>query len=466
MVLRDVDVKKRASGITFCCALLMAFIVSSLVAQSEIKPTCTVNPVDYLGWKAEELANQWVKLEIVPQLGGRLMQVTFGSHDYLFINTQLKGQVIPPETAGHHWNNYGGDKIWPMPEGEQDEHHWAGAGGEPLDNSPFALEVLSQGTKCTVRLTGPVDPAIGQQYIREISIGASSPVISFHAVMKNVTGYPQTWSEQSVSEYNAAAPDDANHFNPKFWGLTPSNPASVYLNGYQVRSGQSENPSYSISDGMFWLHWGSNGGEVWVDSPAGWLAVVDGTTGYSMVERAHYQPTATYPGKATMLFYTTGDHTHSSSATPHEGPPIYYMEAEVNSPMIELRPGESYAMDTQWYPTRMGEDFKTTTYSGVVGQALSAAGTAAGLVLTGEFGVFYEGSLVAHYYSRGGEALGTAKLNEVKPTELVKLNTTVQAPEGTARVSLHVVDGAGTDRGPLGETFVNPPPPPDDRSQW
>ena len=77
------------------------------------------------------------KLEIIPELGGRLMQVTFGGHDYLFVNSQLKGKIVPIDPSQHRWVNYGGDKIWPMPEGSQDEQHWAGAGGEPLDDAPF-----------------------------------------------------------------------------------------------------------------------------------------------------------------------------------------------------------------------------------------------------------------------------------------------------------------------------------------
>jgi hypothetical protein len=428
--------------------------------------TCKVQEANYLGWKAEEMSNPWVKLMIVPQLGGRLMQVTFGGHDFLFVNNQLKGQYLPPETTGHRWINYGGDKIWPMPEGSQDEQHWAGAGGEPLDNGTFKLQVLSHGEECKVRLTGPVDSAIGQQYIRDISIGANAPVISFHAVMKNVSGYPQTWSEQSVSEYNAASADDPSQFNPKFWGLTPANPQSIFLNGYHVRTGTATNPSYSVSDGLFRLHWSGVGGEVWVDSPGGWLAVVDGSSGYTMVERNRFDPKAEYPGKATMLFFTTGQRPANGRARPNPTPsatppsPIYYMEAEVNSPMVELGPGETYAMDTQWYPARMGSDFKTTTYSGVIGTPLAVAGTPAGLVLSGNFGVFYPGQLVAHYYSRGGDALGTAQLAPVTPLQPTQLQTTVQAPPETARVSLHVIDADGVDRGPLGEALVNPPPPP------
>lgn len=441
-----------------CCLATLTFAGAPSLAQSATPGNCTVKSSDYLGWKAEEMANSWVKLEIVPQLGGRLMQVTFGGHDYLFVNRQLQGKIVPVDPKEHRWINYGGDKIWPMPEGSQDEQHWAGAGGEPLDDGPFSLQVISHGAQCTVRLTGPVDPQIGQQYIRDISIGGDSPVISFHAVMKNVSGYPQNWSEQSVSQFNAAAPADATQFNPDFWGITPANPASSYLNGYHVRTGMSNNSGYSVRDGLFRLHWNNQGGEVWVDSPGGWAAVVDGTTGYTMVERIRYDPRANYPDKATILFYTTGQRTRAAAAPASDTPPIYYMEAEVNSPVVELYPGETYAMDTQWYPTRMGSNFKASTYSGVVGQPFTAAGTPEGITLAGEFGVFYPGTLVAHFYARGGEALGTATLDSVTPLEPVKLQKTVQAPSGTFRVSVHVVDPQGLDRGPLGEAFVDPPP--------
>ncbi len=459
---------------------------------------CTVQPANYDGWKAELLSNRWVKLMIVPELGGRLMQVTFDNHDYLYVNAQLKGQVNPIDTEHHSWYNYGGDKIWPMPEGSQDEQHWAGPGGSALDEGAFTLRVLSRGAECAVRLTGPIDPDIGQQYIRDIRINSDSPVIFFHAVMKNVSGYPQTWSEQSVSQYNAESPDDSSQFNPRFWGITPTNPSSVFAGGYHVRTGSQTNPGYTVSDGLFRVHWNNLEGEVWTDSLAGWLAVVDGATGFTMVERNHYDPRATYPGQTTMLFYTTGNRIRNrnrpggngaaqgtalgqpaSVATPPSSaadssqsatgetpigadPPIYYMEAEVDSPMVELAPGESYAMDTEWYPTRTGEAFKTATYSGVVGAPLAAAASPAGLTLTGDFGVFYAGTLVAHYYDRGGSAIGTAKLVDVTPAQEVQLQTTVQAPPQTFRVSVHLMEKSGVnrdlDRGPLGEALVNPPP--------
>ena len=85
---------------------------------------CRIQAVDYKGWDAQQLSNQWVQLMVVPQNGGRLMQVSFAGHSYLFVNRKYAGKYLPP-TPGK-WFNYGGDKLWLLPEGNNDEQHWAG----------------------------------------------------------------------------------------------------------------------------------------------------------------------------------------------------------------------------------------------------------------------------------------------------------------------------------------------------
>ena len=405
------------------------------------------------------MSNQWVTLSIVPELGGRLMQVTFEGHDYLFVNQQLKGQHFTPEASAsqHRWFNYGGDKIWPMPEGNEDERHWPGAEGEPLDSGPFSLQILRQDTSCSVRLTGPPDPAIGQQYIRDITIGSDSPMIFFHAVMRNISGYPQVWSEQSVSQYDTADAQNRSQPNPDIWGFTPVHPHSAYLNSYHVRTGSASNPGYSMRDGLFGVQAGNAGGEVWLDSPGEWLAVVDYASGYGMVERFRYQDEAEYPGQATVIFYTTGQSRRGAENSAR--PAIHYMEAELNSPLVRLEPGESYAMDTQWFPVRVGHDFRTATYAGVISKPLSAERSGESITVSGQFGVFFAGSLELRFYARSGARLETRKLGEVTPIKPIDLTQAVPAPADTARISLHVIDRTGLDRGPLGEAAVAAPRP-------
>ena len=442
--------------------LFLPFCIGGLLAQSPPPEQCRIENVEYAGWKAVQMTNPWIRLAIVPQIGGRLIQVALGGHDYLFVNQQLKGQYFPPEVsaAQKRWFNYGGDKIWPMPEGNNDEQHWPGAVGEPLDSGGYDLKILKQdGATCAVRLTGPPDALIGQQYTRDISIGGDSPVISFHAVMKNISGYPQAWSEQSVSQYNTADAQNPSQPNADFWGFTQVNPRSAYLNSFHVRTGSASTTGYDVRDGLFTVHTSDAGGEVWVDSPGGWLAVVDGATRYAIVERFQYQRGAEYPGEATVIFFTTGQNRRArppgTSGPDPARPAIHYMEAEVNSPIVKLEPGESYAMDTQWFPTRMGNNFQTAAYAGVVGKRLSVTNSADGMTVTGEFGVFFPGRLQLRFYDRSGAKLGSADSIAVSPLEMVSFSQTLQAPGETARVSLHLIDRNGLDRGPLGEAVVS-----------
>src|ERR1700722_10620939 len=170
-------------SLTVACSLGFALAAS---AASAAPSPCTIHPTVYEGWQAQQVANDWVQLTFVPQLGGRLMQVTFNGHPYLFVNPVYKGKYISPVEAAGDWINYGGDKIWPLPEGNEDEQHWQGA-SPPLDDAAYAFSILAQGARCTVRLEGPPDPPTGLQYTREISIGSDYAQIYFSEIPRNST---------------------------------------------------------------------------------------------------------------------------------------------------------------------------------------------------------------------------------------------------------------------------------------
>jgi hypothetical protein len=432
------------------------------------KAECRVESVDYKGWKAQQLSNPWVQLILVPQNGGRLMQVTFAGHPYLFVNPKYAGTYLPP-TAGQ-WFNYGGDKLWLLPEGNEDEQHWVGD-SDVLDDGPFSFRKVSEGKACEIELTGPADPQTGIQFVRTIDVKAESPGIRFHASMKNVSGHEVEWSMQSVSQYdtaeqNSSAPDSstsdpASRINHDFWTFTPANPASGYLNRYHVRFGPAENPAVRVrSDGFFTLHYVHMAAELWLDSTAGWLAVVDGTSRYAMVERFRYEENKPYPGKASVIFWTNGpemrlsrDGIPSLSADADASP--IYLEAELNSPMCRLRPGEACDFDTEWFPTRAGSEFHGVTDPGIVIHSLQAAqGEKGKIKLSGSFGVFFPGHLVARFYDDHGSSLAAMPIAEVNPTEAVLLETEVVPPGKPARVSLHLEDENGVDRGAFEEVLV------------
>jgi hypothetical protein len=95
--------------------------------------------------------------------------------------------------------------------------------------------------------------------------------------------------------------------------------------------------------------------------------------------------------------------------------------------------------------------------AGVILKPFRALQSQAGkeIALSGLFGVFFSGKLVAHFYDGRGVAIGTRDLGQVDPKDAVKLQTELKDAGQAARISLHVVDANGLDRGALGEVAVD-----------
>ena len=257
-------------------------------------------------------------------------------------------------------------------------------------------------------------------------------------------------------------PRDPSHHNKDIWGFSSANPTSAYLDRYHVKFGPAENTAARIRpDGIFSLHYVPLAAELWLDSKDGWLAVVDGASQYAMVERFRYDDTKQYPGKASVIFWTNGPELRQAAdgtvtfGRPDKEPPPYYMEAELNSPLVRLYPGESYSFDTEWFPTRGDSGFQAVKDSGLVVKPLRAVEAGGDKIdVSGTFGVFFPGQLVAYFYSSTGPAMGTQPVAPVDPARVVHLESSVKFSGHPGRVSLHLVDTNGLDRGSLGEVLI------------
>ena len=102
---------RQIAGAVFVIAVLLAGARTSPAAAQAAAPAksadnadCRVENVDNKGWQAQQISNRWVQLVIVPQNGGRLMQVSFNRHAYLFVNPKFAGKYMPP--SQDQWFNY------------------------------------------------------------------------------------------------------------------------------------------------------------------------------------------------------------------------------------------------------------------------------------------------------------------------------------------------------------------------
>ena len=123
-----------------------------------------------------------------------------------------------------------------------------------------------------------------------------------------------------------------------------------------------------------------------------------------------------------------------------------------------MRPGETRDLDTEWFPTRAGSEFHGAEDAGIVVRPLQASRLASGHIrLSGSFGVFFAGRLIAHLYNEHGTSVGTMPLTQADPTDLVVLETELTPPAKFSRISLHLEDLNGLDRGALQEVQVSEP---------
>jgi hypothetical protein len=72
------------------------------------------------------------------------------------------------------------------------------------------------------------------------------------------------------------------------------------------------------------------------------------------------------------------------SADPDASP--YYEEAELNSPMCRLHPDESCTFETEWLPTRAGDEFHGVTDAGILIKQLQAVRRVFWRLLSGSSG--------------------------------------------------------------------------------
>lgn len=419
----------------------------------------------YNGWNVYRLTNGLITLDIAPELGGRAIQLQLGDQEYFFVNRDLAGKVLPPEQnnlkAG--WANYGGDKVWPGPEGWANDNEWPSIPYYVLDGSKWDAEVLTNNSgEVTLRVTSPKDPRSGVQFARTFHVYAGTTRIKVEQVMRNISRRQIRWGIWHLIQHDAADAKDPSKPNPELYMYLPLNPQSMFPDGYYKPYGDARHPSYQVIDNgrMLRIHYLYRVGKVAADSNAGWYAVVNGQKDICLVENFKYFPGMEYPDNASVESWNDGPGTISRGPfdqvledDPKKTP--YFFESEVLSPYAPLDPGDEYSFSVTWSPTRAPNPVKDAVWAGAISEPVSAEAEGKQVTLKGVFGVFVPGTLEAVFYSKFGEELKHEKLLDVDPREVVRLDKAVSLPAEAYRVSVLVRDAAGENRGFLGNVILH-----------
>ena len=419
---------------------------------------------EFDGWKAYRLTNGIVTLYVTPEIGGRAIQLQLGDESYFFVNKQFEGKVLPEsqDNLKSGWANYGGDKVWPAPEGWMNDNEWPSIPYYILDGSRFKSEVVKNTPQeVAVRVTSPPDPRTGVQFIRTFHVFAGTTRVQVDQVMRNISRRQIRWGIWHLIQNDASDAHDPSKPNPELYVYIPLNSNSMFPGGYYHPYGDARNPSYQTTDNghMLRIHYEYRVGKVAADSDAGWYAVVNGQKDACLVESFKYFPGKEYPDNASVESWNDGPGHISRGPffqTLPDDPKLtpYFLETEVLSPYATLDPGQEYEFTVHWSPTRLPNPIVKAVWAGAISKPLSAEISGNQVTLKGVFGVFVPGEAEAVFYSNMGEELSRQKLEAVDPRQVVRLDKTVPLPENAFRVSLRVVDAEGQNRGFLGNVIL------------
>jgi len=446
----------------FFLNLLLSVFALAMVSAAYAQ--CKIERENYLGWNAIKLSNGIITLHVVPEIGGRVMQLELDGHNFFSIHPKLKGKVVPAAESdfGMGWKNYGGDKVWTAPQGWERDDQWPGPPDPVLDAGAYSAEIVANNSEQAVlRLTSPQDQKSGVQLGRTITIYRGSSRVQIESFMRNISKRPVRWGIWEVTQHDTTDANTQQEFNKNFWAYAPINPRSKFPKGYDYLFGLVNNPAFSVDEtGRFLrVHYCYEVGKVALDSNAGWLAVVNRVSKYGFFETFDYEPNAEYPDNASIEFWLqgAGQLINNQEITQMEGGPgefPYLMESEVLSPFAKLYPGEEYKFSLSWFVGKTDGPVTDVTPAGAVNQSLELITDGASSRLTGKFAIFHQGNALASFYSASGGKVAELQLGEVTPSKEFVLDQNIQVPNNAYRVSITVRNSSNENLGALAQRIL------------
>jgi hypothetical protein len=403
--------------------------------------------IDFLGWKAYEISNGFIRLVAVPDIGGRIMAYDLGSYPYLYVDRQLAGKLFTPEENQGDgsigaWKNYGGDKTWPSPQGWDNDEQWAGPPDCILDTGRYRLdEFNADDESARIKMTSPAGSPTGVQITRQFTIHSGSSRVSLDLAFHNISQRKIRWSIWDVVQLAAERVTADGRLSPQGECVVtaPLNPQTKFEQGYYVMFGDAQNPQWKSNrqTGLFIGDYKWEIGKVGLDSRGGWAAFVNKSNQQAFAARYPAFEGVEYPDDGSGVeFWTVG--RGKVANLDYEKSDIYLMEVEILSPFQHIEPGQTATFKIEWGACRCPGPIVKVTEGGCIGTDLRLERMGEQIHILGEFGVFDEGQLQLDWIGPSNLTLRSLDLGAVSPLNVVSLNEMFSIPEGASRARLVV----------------------------
>lgn len=288
--------------------LLLLGIPCLLWAQVSVIQT------NFQGWTNSYILTKGeIRLVVVPAIGGRIMEYSLRGRSPIWINPTIKGGTVYPLRRDVWWN-YGGYKTWNAP-----QFVWGWPPDPFLDAGGTSVEIIDGG----IRVTGAPSFSTGIAFIKEITLTPEGRV-KLVQKMRNISNREIRWSIWDVTQVST----------PCFI-VFPAQERSKFPQGlyfFDERSKQSK--QWSIKGKLVIVQYKGETGKIGLDSTAGWMVYFQDRLAYVKIFPTFQGQE--YPDEGCSVEVYTNEAS------------LPYVEMEVLSPLVTLKPGEEFSFPEEW----------------------------------------------------------------------------------------------------------------------
>ena len=286
------------------------------------------------GWDCWHLQNGPLELVLVPQVGGRIMDIIWRKHNLSFTLPSLEGCVedlsevrdVRAKKRKLGFPLWGGEKTWLAPQNRWTE----GVPFLDLDSGPYDLSVVqARPETAVVRMTSRLCRETGVRVTRSVVVSSRT---RGWTVRHQLLNQSRTDIEWGVWDVNMVLRPGKIYL--------PTGPTSQYPKGIKTFSEEGE--SVAVRDTVI-----SELGNLAViscrepkafkfgaDAEEGWMLGVLDVPGLGLVGFWNQVPV-----------YKDSAYGHGCIAEVYNSDQYSYLEMEMHGPVIRLRPGESFEME-------------------------------------------------------------------------------------------------------------------------
>lgn len=274
------------------------------------------------------LENGVIKLVIVPEQGGRILEFSTENLNVLFRNPEYVGTKadINAENKPENWINYGGYKGWPAPQSK-----WKWPPVFDIDLNAFEYEIIKSEKTIKITLNSPVSEILGLKFVREVVMKDECNFITLTETMINCNDRPAQWGVWGITQAITPGYADIKLNSDVFMG------GVTFYQDFNVPS----NKSYSIGkEDEKILRINCNNKEQFK------LGVVTDSEEIQYYCNAYKDRTLLF----TQVFQYEGQvvYPHGSNVEVYVDNMLPYTELEILGGMSEIMPGESKSIKMIW----------------------------------------------------------------------------------------------------------------------